>query len=74
MANLNGKYKISCGLEYEVKNSETEFIMTLPVRQIKKRTKQLMKLTRYLVKLKLQGWDIENIEVLLDDETIGRIT
>lgn len=63
MATVDGKYKISIAIEYELFGTGTEVVMKLPAREINKRTKQLKRLTRHLLRLKKRGWDIQNIEV-----------
>ena len=66
MATMDGEYKVSISIRYELHNTGTECLVNLPARQIRKRARQIKRLTRHLLRLKKQGWDIQNIEVMTE--------
>lgn len=73
MANLtkgvDGRYKLTVFVEYEIKGtSPTEISVNLSAREIKKRVKDIKKLTKVLLRMKKHGFNIENIEVGVDGE------
>lgn len=66
---IDGRYKLTVFVEYEIKGtSPLEYSVTLSAREIKKRTKDIKKLTKVLLRMKKHGFNIENIEVGVDDE------
>ena len=74
MSNLDGKYRITIAVDYEIKSTGTEFIAKLPVREIKKRTRQVKSFIKCLKRLKRKGWQIGTVEVGLENGTSNRTT
>ena len=67
MASIDRKYRLTVAVEYEIKNKGTELVVKLPARDIKKRTRQVKALTKHLSRLARKGWEIETVEVNVED-------
>ena len=66
--NIDGRYRASAYVEYEIKNtSPLKYSVILSVREIKKRAKDIKKLTKVLLRMKKHGFDITEIEVGVDE-------
>ena len=74
MASLDGKYRMTVAVDYEIKSTGTELVAKLPARKIKKRTRELKSLIKCLNRLMRKGWQIETVEVGVENDTSRRIT
>lgn len=68
MESLDGKYRLTVAVEYEIKCTGKELIAMLPVREIRKRTRQVNALGKFIARLKRKGWQIEMVEVNVENE------
>ena len=68
MASIDGKYRLTVAVEYEIKGTGTELIATLPARDIRKRTRQVKALTKHLARLARKGWQIGTVGVNVENE------
>lgn len=65
---IDGRYRVSAYVEYEIKNTGSlEYTVTLSAREIRKRAKYIKRLTKLLLRMKKHGFDIEEIEVGVDE-------
>lgn len=60
---IDGKYKLSIDVEYELKGTAMDVIVNLPTKEIKKRTKRIQQLKKLLMKMKKEGWQIEDVQI-----------
>lgn len=66
--NIDGKYKVSAYCEYEIKNTDSlQYSVTMSAREIKKRVRDIKKLTKVLLRMKKHGFNITNIEVGVEE-------